>query len=129
VARLREAHRSHNQRHFAGALAEVELRVSRRMRSRLGLYRLPHGGERAEIVISRRHIRRHGWAEALDTLLHEMVHQWQHEQGFSVDHGVRFRRKAREVGIDPWATRRHRPAATTDAARGILPGCAARSER
>ena len=41
----------------------------------------------AEIVISRRHIRRHGWPEALETLLHEMVHQWQDERRHPIDHG------------------------------------------
>ena len=39
------------------------------------------------------------------TLLHEMVHQWQHETGRVVDHGAEFRRKAREVGITPAARR------------------------
>jgi hypothetical protein len=58
-----------------------------------------------EIVISRRHIRRHGWKAALETLLHEMVHQWQDETGLTVDHGGEFRRKAREIGIAPSARR------------------------
>jgi len=54
---------------------------------------------------SRRHIRRDGWDEALHTLLHEMVHQWQDEQGLAVDHGASFRAKARAVGITPLACR------------------------
>jgi len=62
--------------------------------------------EPAEIAISWRHLRRHGWTEALHTLLHEMVHQWQDEQGFAIDHGSSFRAKAREVGITPSARRR-----------------------
>ena len=62
-------------------------------------------GEPAEIAISRRHLRRHGWAEALETLLHEMVHQWQDENGHPVDHGTLFRAKAREVGIAASARR------------------------
>jgi hypothetical protein len=56
-------------------------------------------------VISRRHLRRHGWTEALATLVHEMVHQWQDERGGPVDHGRAFRAKAREVGV-PAAARR-----------------------
>ena len=52
------------------------------MRSRLGQYTaVTQYGEPAEITISRRHIKRHGWSEALHTLLHEMVHQWQAEYG------------------------------------------------
>ena len=57
-------------------------------------------------TIGREHIRRHGWEEALHTLLHEMVHQWQDEAGHPIDHGATFRRKAREVGITASA-RRH----------------------
>jgi hypothetical protein len=34
-----------------------------------------------------------------------MVHQWQDEAGFDVDHGAVFRRKARAVGALPVATR------------------------
>jgi len=62
-------------------------------------------GEASEIVVSRRHIRRHGWDEALHTLLHEMVHQWQDETGHPIDHGRLFRAKAREVGVTPSARR------------------------
>lgn len=106
VAELRVRHEALNQRHFGGALGAVDLRVSRRMTSRLGHYRVPASpGERGEIVISRRHIRRHPWREVLETLLHEMVHQWQQERGLAVDHGPAFRRKAREVGIVPAAKR------------------------
>jgi hypothetical protein len=75
------------------------------MKSRLGHY-LWSGQERAvEIVISRRHIRRNGFEEAVLTLLHEMVHQWQDERGLPIDHGSGFRQKARQVGITPRARR------------------------
>ena len=63
-------------------------------------------GDSPEIAISWRHVRRHGWGEALQTLLHEMVHQWQDENGHAIDHGPMFRAKARSVGIDPSARRR-----------------------
>jgi hypothetical protein len=75
------------------------------MKSRLGHYSPAAHACEAEIVISRRHIRRDGWEEALHTLLHEMVHQWQDEQGLVVDHGSSFRAKARAVGITPLACR------------------------
>jgi Mlc titration factor MtfA (ptsG expression regulator) len=83
----------------------VSLRVSRRMRSRLGHYTCAAHGESAEIALSWRHIRRDGWAEARHTLLHEMVHQWQDETGQEIDHGPKFRAKAREVGVAPFARR------------------------
>jgi hypothetical protein len=77
------------------------------MKSRLGHYSPANGaaGSAAEIVISRRHIRREGLAAALDTLLHEMVHQWQDENGLKIDHAAAFRKKAREVGVAPIARR------------------------
>ena len=105
-ARLREWHGSYNEQHFGGALRDVELRVSRRMKTRLGHYTAAsHPGDRAEIAISRRHLRRHGWDEALHTLLHEMVHQWQDESGHAIDHGATFRACARRVGVEPFARR------------------------
>jgi len=104
--RLTEWHRRYNDHHFDGALRPIAVRVSRRMRARLGHYMsATPSGEPAEIVISRRHIRRHGWEEALHTLLHEMVHQWQDETGHPIDHGRVFRAKAREVGVTPSARR------------------------
>jgi hypothetical protein len=106
AAQLGEWHRRYNTRHFQGRLREIEIRVSRRMKSRLGHYTAATpGGEPAEIAISRAHLRRHGWTETLHTLLHEMVHQWQDESGHTIDHGRSFRSKAREVGIAPYARR------------------------
>ncbi len=99
-------HARYNARHFHGRLGPVAMRVSRRMQSRLGHYSAGvSGGDVAEIAISRRHVRTHGWPEALHTLLHEMVHQWQDETGRSIDHGATFRAKCREVGIAPYARR------------------------
>ena len=99
-------HARYNQRHFRGALKPIEIRVSRRMKSRLGHYTAAMaGGESAEIAISRAHLRRHGWQETLHTLLHEMVHQWQDETGQTIDHGSAFRAKCRELGIAPYARR------------------------
>jgi len=105
-----EWHERFNEEHFGGALKTVPVRVSRRMRSRLGHYSAAEpGGSGAEIAISRRHLRRHGWHEALETLLHEMVHQWQDENGLPIDHGRRFRDKARAVGIEAAAKRAMTP--------------------
>ena len=113
VGELEEWHRTYNARYFGGRLGAITIRVSPRMRSRLGQYTAmtPHG-EAAEIALSRRHIRRHGWSEALHTLLHEMVHQWQAETGQPLDHGRVFRAKAVEVGIAPHARRELRGTAT-----------------
>lgn len=105
VARLRAAHAALNRERFAGALRSVDIRVSRRMRSRLGHYS-PGVRSDPEIAIARRHARRDGWESVLETLAHEMVHQWQHETGRPVAHDPDFRRQARAVGISPHAKRR-----------------------
>jgi hypothetical protein len=105
VAELTRCHERYNDEHFHGRLNAVSLRVSRRMKSRLGHYTCAAHGEPAEIALSWRHIRRDGWEEARHTLLHEMVHQWQDETGHAIDHGAKFRAKAREVGVAPLARR------------------------
>ena len=105
IRELSRWHSGYNEERFGGALREIPIRISRRMKSRLGHYSPASGGCVPEIVLSRRHIRRDGWDEALHTLLHEMVHQWQDEQGLVVDHGTSFRAKARAVGITPLACR------------------------
>jgi hypothetical protein len=105
LAQLMEAHRELNTRWFDGALSAIPLRLSGRMATRLGHYDPGSRHVPPEIVMSRTHITRHGWREAMHTLLHEMVHQWQHETGQPVDHGSAFRQKARDVGITPAARR------------------------
>ncbi len=105
IRELSRWHRAYNEERFGGSLRSVPIRISRRMKSRLGHYSPAADGCEPEIVLSRRHVRRDGWEEALHTLLHEMVHQWQDEQGLVVDHGASFRSKARAVGITPLACR------------------------
>lgn len=106
IEALGRSHEHYNAMLFGGRLSRIAIRISGRMRNRLGQYSAPcASGRAAEITISRRHIRRHGWEEALHTLLHEMVHQWQAENGMPIDHGREFRRKAREVGVEPTARR------------------------
>ncbi len=103
---LAEWHHRYNERYFGGRLRPAIIRVSRRMRSRLGHYTAATpGGEPAEIAISLSHLRKHGWDEVLHTLLHEMVHQSQDEAGHTIDHGATFRAKAREIGVAPLARR------------------------
>lgn len=105
VDELRRLHAVYNRDQFEGRLKDVAIRVSRRMKSRLGHYTKADEFGPAEIAISRRHIKRDGWNEAAHTLLHEMVHQWQDEQGLGLNHGSDFRAKARAIGITPSACR------------------------
>lgn len=103
---LSACHARLNGSQFGGSLGTVDVRVSRRMKTRLGHYSPRRGTGKPEIAISARHLRRHGMADAEATLLHEMVHQWQDESGLPLDHGPAFRQKARDVGIPPRATRK-----------------------
>ncbi|MBL0940491.1 MAG: SprT-like domain-containing protein [Gemmatimonadaceae bacterium] len=105
MTQLSEAHRQLNQQWFSGALRDIPVRLSGRMATRLGHFDPGSRHTPPEIVLSRGHIVKHGWREAMHTLLHEMVHQWQHETKRPVDHGTEFRAKAREVGITPAARR------------------------
>lgn len=106
IHRLGGLHRQLNAQYFGGALGEIPIRLSGRMRTRLGELAVEiRSGRPLGITISRRHIARHGWSEVEHTLLHEMVHQWQAETGLRIDHGRTFRRKAREVGVLPAAKR------------------------
>lgn len=104
--RLSQAFDRFNAEHFGGQLSSVPIRLSGRMRTRLGELSVDlRTGRPIEIAISRRHIARHRWSEVEQTLLHEMVHQWQAESGLPVDHGPLFREKARQVGVVPGAKR------------------------
>lgn len=117
--RLARLFRDANAAHFGGTLPPLPIRLSGRMKTRLGQLCLEPGtGVPFEITVSRRHIERHEWAEVADTLLHEMVHLWQHVNGHPVDHGAAFRARAREVGVTPAARRSvRRPAPHRRAAR------------
>ena len=104
--RLTDLHQRLNADHFGGALGEIPIRLSSRMRTRLGELAVEiRSGRPLEITISRRHLARHPWPEIEHTMLHEMVHQWQSESGLRIDHGRTFRLKAREVGVVPTARR------------------------
>ena len=104
--RLAELHQQLNAQHFGGTLGDIPIRLSSRMRTRLGELAVDlRSGLPLEITISRRHMARHAWSEVEHTMLHEMVHQWQAETGLRIDHGRTFRQKARAVGVVPAAKR------------------------
>jgi SprT-like family len=106
LAELRRLHTEFNRAHFGGRLTDVPIHLSPRMRTRLGELRLDRKtGRPVHIGIGRRHLRRDGWRGVRETLLHEMIHQWQAETGRPVDHGTQFRRMAQALGIPPRAVR------------------------
>ena len=109
LSRLTALHGELNRAYFEGSLEPIPIRLSGRMRRRLGELRMDRRtGRPLEIALSRRHLRRDGWAAFRDTLLHEMIHQWQGQSAQPVDHGRTFRQKAKSVGIEPRAVRGER---------------------
>ena len=111
IDRLQVAYAEYNEQLFSGELRSIRMRISRRMKNRLGHYMVAGGGQPAEIAMSLRHIERDPWDDVLHTLVHEMVHQWQDQHGMALDHGHTFRAKALEIGISARATRPARGAA------------------
>lgn len=106
MRKLSALHRTLNDRFFGGQLSSIRVRVSRRMKRRLGELTLcGTTGEPLELTVGLNHVHRDGWEEVEHTLLHEMIHQWQAENALPVDHGAIFRRKAKQVGVVPRATR------------------------
>jgi SprT-like family len=99
VARLTLLRDTLNRRHFGGRLSAIPIRLSERMSTSLGELRSDRAGRPTEIVLSRRHLVRDAWSAVTDTLLHEMVHQWQGEHGLPINHGQTFRTMAHRVGI------------------------------
>jgi len=100
LQRLAELHRALNEAHFLPVLGPATLRLSDRMRRRLGEFRPGVADQPPEITLSRRHFRRDGWVGVRETLLHEMVHQWQAETGRPLGHGPEFRRRCAALGIE-----------------------------
>ena len=116
LRRLGRLFQALNARHFRGALPTLPVRLSGRMRTRLGQIVLEREtGRPLAIELSRRHATADGAQDVEETLLHEMVHLWQCVSGHRVDHGARFRAEARRVGVAPAARRRVRPRATRGA--------------
>ena len=126
---LQTAHAEYNATLFDGELRDIGMRISRRMKHRLGHYMVAGGGQPAEIAMSIRHVERDPWDDVLHTLVHEMVHQWQDQHGKALDHGQIFRSKAREVGISARATREATREATRATTGTVQPRLAARAGR
>lgn len=101
LERLRAEFARVNREHFGGALPEVPLFLSGRMKSRNGHF----SAHPPEIVLSRRLCTDAAPGESEQTLRHEMIHLWQHASGKKPDHGAEFRAWARRLNVHPRARR------------------------
>lgn len=88
--------------HFSLNLTTPAIGIDQIPPRKLGTYRAANGfGIDDEVVINARHLHR-PVADVLRTLLHEMLHQWQHHHGQPSSgnyHNDEFQAKARELGI------------------------------
>ena len=101
---LRRLYDRLNETRFDGLLpADLPLRLSARMRSRLG-HMMPgrEAGRRrvVEIALNRDLMIRENGGERVDTLLHEMAHAAAYLYDGDAGHGPAWRRWARQVGCD-----------------------------
>ncbi len=111
LRRLRQQWREINEEKLGMALLPP-LFIIDRGEARLGRY---SPGERL-LGIAERHIWDHAWEEVVDTLRHEMAHQYVHEvlgAGDEPPHGPAFTHACERLGIHPGAS--GRPAAGGDA--------------
>lgn len=84
-----------NQEHFGGKLPLCHLELSRKLTRTAGKI----WPRRHLIRISISYHEYYGLEELSNTILHEMVHLWLHEQGLPSGHTARFRQKLAEVGL------------------------------
>jgi predicted SprT family Zn-dependent metalloprotease len=86
-----------NYQHFNGEAPDCRIRYNERFTNSAG--RITYGAHPLIIELSSKHFRK--YPEALEsTLLHEMVHAWCYAHFRDTGHSARFKRKARECGID-----------------------------
>jgi hypothetical protein len=59
------------------------------------------GGSRDHIGVNARYFRDLSFADLIDTVAHESIHQFQHESGLPVAHDEFFRQRAAHLGLEP----------------------------
>jgi hypothetical protein len=102
TSQLKSAFSKFNHQYFDGELQEVEIKLSRTKRA-LGMFKWRTdwcGRLSMWIEIStyyNRPIR-----DVYNTLIHEMIHLWQKQNGYEMGHGYHFNKKAAEINADGW---------------------------
>lgn len=84
-----------NGQHFGSQLPLCTLELSSRLTRTAGKIWPKQRRLRLSIIYHQRY----GSEELANTILHEMVHLWLHEQGLSSGHTPLFRRKMTELGL------------------------------
>jgi predicted SprT family Zn-dependent metalloprotease len=85
-----------NRQHFEGKLPECRIEISARLTRTAGKI-----WPRTRLIrLSRSYHQMYGPAELANTILHEMIHLWLHEQSLPSGHTALFRQKLQQVGLD-----------------------------
>jgi hypothetical protein len=90
---------------FKLQIPEVVLRIDTLPCTRYGHFRVGHNGFglKGEIALNSRYINNREFWQILGTLLHELLHAWQHTYGNPSrrdHHNAEYRNKARECGLN-----------------------------
>jgi len=123
LATISRWHITYNVKYFGGSLCTPKFEISHSTRSlgrfkcnyRVGLWAKIAYNE--TIIISNYYNRSE--REFQETMLHEMIHQWQAETYGVADHGATFKRKAAEINRDGWAISRLSNIEDRTAAEGV----------
>lgn len=103
--RLYATYHDVNERHFAGLLPMLPIHFIPRGKKdsqRLLLARVQWDsatGRANHIEFTDVYVERADWSHIRETLLHEMVHVWQGEQGFPATHSPVFRAQCERLGV------------------------------
>ena len=101
IAELKLKHQEFNNKYFGGKLKSINIELNRTKRT-LGQYCVDNRGwvTRTWINISIYYDR--PVKDVYNTLLHEMIHQYQYENGYNVDHKRTFKMMANKINQDGW---------------------------
>lgn len=97
VEDIQKLAKKYNTRHFGNCidLHNIEFRISNRFTRLLGQYSYKlYSMNGRTITLSQHVLKDDSWRK---TLMHELIHAYQHIQGYPLDHGTMFKVKAREI--------------------------------
>ena len=105
MAEIKNAYVKFNNKYFSGELKPIEIHFSKTKRA-LGAFHCQRsfGATKTWICISTYYDR--PTKNVMETLLHEMIHQWQFENGMPVDHKENFKDMAFLINLDGWGIKR-----------------------
>jgi len=104
IGRIYAEYHAVNNSHFGGLLRPVRFdftRLTPKIKGRRQVARTVASdeGNWCYVELDDRYMLTASWPDLVETLRHEMVHVWQAQMGYDLNHGPTFRKKAKELGI------------------------------